>query len=84
MVDKDAGRQMIAMEFLGGDDALSYEKVIGFEKGGYKQVGVNFECEKKSVEETCGAGLTFDDVVYSIVENLAALHYYHWNDKSVM
>lgn len=70
------------MEFFGGENNFTYEKLIGFENGVYKQVGVMFESEKKTTEESCGPGVTFKHAIFSIVDQLAALHYYHWCDKS--
>lgn len=42
LVDKEASRQMIVMNYLGGDDNISYERIIGHVKGEYKQFGVEF------------------------------------------
>jgi len=71
------------MELFAGDDNISYEKMLGHYYGKYEHFGQKHELEKKSIEELCGSNITLDDALISIVENLAALHYYHWNDKSL-
>lgn len=40
LVDKDQDRQFIAMEFLGGDNFISFEKIFAHHSGRYIHLGV--------------------------------------------
>lgn len=71
------------MELLTGDRFISYEKMLGHFYGNYEHFGQRHELDKKPIEEICGSNITIDDALLSIVSNLAALHYFTWDDKTL-
>lgn len=82
MIDKEAGRQLMIMDCL-EENFTNYQNIIACGGGECVKIGAPSYSLDKSVEEVCGAGSTKMDAFHSLIDRLAALHYFHWNDKSM-
>lgn len=71
------------LEYFEPEHYVFYETIYACENGSYYSISGAKTTTDTPIEEIAGPGVTKMETILSIIDNIAALHYYHWNDKTL-
>lgn len=59
------------------------DTILACDGAKYYEISGAVKSNDTPIEEVAGAGITKEMILHSLIDQLAALHYFHWNDSSM-